>query len=121
MLFGERRLSERAHRIIEEARVTGDAAVSAITFWEVAMLHAKDRLSLLSDVGSWRASLLDEGLVEVPVDGEIGIRAAGLSGLEGDPADRLIVATALGGFRLVTADRKILDWPGPLSKLDATR
>lgn len=95
--------------------------MSAITFWEVAMLHAKGRLSLLRDVDSWRASLLEEGLVEIPVDGEIGIRAASLSGLDGDPADRLIVATALGGFRLVTADRKILDWPGPLSKLDAGR
>ena len=85
------------------------------------MLHAKNRLSLLRNVGSWRASLLEEGLVEIPVDGEIGIRAAGLSGLDGDPADRLIIATALGGFRLVTADRKILDWPGPLSKLDAAQ
>lgn len=32
------------------------------------------------------------------------------------PADRLIVATALDGHRLVTADRQILDWPGPLSR-----
>ncbi len=85
------------------------------------MLHAKGRLALLRDMSSWRGSLFDENLVEVPVDGEIGIRAAGLSGLEGDPADRLIVATALGGFRLVTADRKMLDWPGPVSRLDATR
>jgi len=36
-----------------------------------------------------------------------------------DPADRLIVATALGGHRLVTADRHLLDWPGALRRLDA--
>lgn len=85
------------------------------------MLHAKGRLALLRDMSSWRRSLLDENLIEIPVDGEIGVRAAGLTDLQVDPADCLIIATALGGFRLVTADRKILDWPGPLSKLDAAR
>ena len=84
------------------------------------MLHDKGRLTLLRDVASWRQALLDEGLVEVPMDGEIGIRAATLPGFHADPADRLIVATALEGHRLVTADRRILDWPGHVSRLDAT-
>ncbi len=39
--------------------------------------------------------------------------------MHGDPADRLIVATALGGHQLLTADQRILNWPGPLSRLDA--
>ena len=55
------------------------------------------------------------------MDGEIGIRAATLPDFHADPADRLIVATALEGHRLVTADRRILDWPGQLSRLDATQ
>jgi PIN domain nuclease of toxin-antitoxin system len=58
--------------------------------------------------------------VEIPVDGEIGIRATGLADFHGDPADRLIVATALGGHQLVTADERILDWPGALGRLRAT-
>jgi PIN domain nuclease of toxin-antitoxin system len=36
-----------------------------------------------------------------------------------DPADRLIVATALAGHRLMTADQRILSWPGRLCRLDA--
>ena len=41
--------------------------------------------------------------------------------MHGDPSDRLIVATALvGGHQLVTADRLILAWSGPLRRLDAT-
>ena len=36
------------------------------------------------------------------------------------PAGRLIVATALCGHQLVTADRRIPDWPGQLDRLDAT-
>ena len=37
-----------------------------------------------------------------------------------DPADRIIVATALQGHQLVTEDRRILAWPGPLNRLRAT-
>ena len=55
------------------------------------------------------------------MDGEIGIRANGLKNFHADPADRIIVATALYGHRLVTADRRILDWPGDLYRLDATQ
>ena len=77
------------------------------------------RLTLLRDLGAWRGQLFRGGLTEIPVNGEIGIRAAGLADFHRDPADRLIVATALGGHRLVTADQRILDWPGPLSCLRA--
>ena len=64
---------------------------------------------------------LNQGIVEISVDGEIGIRANGLKNFHADPADRIIVATALYGHRLVTADRRILDWPGDLYRLDATQ
>lgn len=36
-------------------------------------------------------------------------------------ADRIIVATALTGHRLMTADRLILECPGPINRLDATK
>ena len=39
--------------------------------------------------------------------------------MHGDPADRLIVATALEGHRLVTGDQRLLDWPGRLERIDA--
>ena len=70
-------------------------------------------------VGAWRGQLFRDGLTEIPVDGEIGIRAAELADFHRDPSGRLIVVTALGGHRLVTADRRILDWAGPLSCLRA--
>ena len=59
------------------------------------------------------------GMVEIPVDGKTGLRAAGLAEFHPDPADRLIVATALEGHRLVTADKRILDWSGELDRLTA--
>ena len=72
------------------------------------------------DLEAWRRGLLDEGLIEVPIDGGIASRAGLLSRIHGDPADRIIVATALEGHRLMTADRQILEWPGPLSRLSAS-
>ncbi len=118
---GDERLGRRALRLIDEAFAEDDLAVSAISFWEVAMLEVKGRLSLHQRAESWRGDLLDRGLLEIPVDGETGIRAAGLEGFHGDPADRLIVATALAGHRLVTADENILDWSGVLLTSDARK
>lgn len=116
---GSQRLGSRALEALDSASINREAAISAITFWELGMLVEKGRVSLPSDVGTWRRLNLRQGLTEIPVDGEIGARGAALSGLPGDPADRIIVATAMEGHRLVTADRGILDWSGPLPRLDA--
>ena len=120
LLSDDRRIGEQAREAVDLSWAKGEAAVSAITFWEVAMLQNSRRLSLLADIGAWRKSLLEEGLVEIAVDGEVGIRAGLLQDLHGDPADRLIVATALEGHQLVTADLRLLEWPGKLSRLLAT-
>ena len=84
------------------------------------MLVNRGRIRLADDVRSWRREHLEQGVVEIPVDGEIGIRAVELTEFHSDPADRLIVATALAGHRLVTPDRRILEWPGKLNRLRAT-
>lgn len=80
----------------------------------------KRRLDLLVDHEVWRRGLLDEGLIEIPVDGDIAFRAGLLAKIHVDPADRIIVATALEGHRLMTADRQILEWAGALSCLNAS-
>ena len=79
----------------------------------------KGRLDLLLDPEAWRRDLLDQGLIEIPIDGAIASRAGLLARMHGDPADRIIVATALEGHRLMTADRKMLEWPGPLRCVSA--
>ena len=117
--LGDRRLGSNARREIERAWRSNEVAVSAISFWEVAMLVNRGRIRLADDVRSWRREHLEQGVVEIPVDGEIGIRAVELADFHADPADRLIVATALAGHRLVTSDRRILEWPGRLNRLCA--
>lgn len=118
----DRRLGAAAREAIEEAHRDGELAVSAISFWEAAMQVEKGRVELEIPADAWRQDLLGAGLREIPVDGEIGIAAATLAGFHGDPADRLITATALvQGSLLLTADQKMLDWIGDVNRQDARR
>ena len=84
------RLGKHALREIESAWQTGDVAMSAISFWELALLQAKGRIALAMDAALWRREQLRQGIVELPVDGEIGIRSVGLKSLHADPADRIV-------------------------------
>ena len=112
-----RQLGRQTLAAIEAAWAAQEVVVSTITFWEVAMLSAKGRIDLQEEVGSWRQDLLDAGLREIAVDGIIAVAAGSLDYPRGDPADRLIIATAmLGGHELVTDDRPILAWPGSLNR-----
>ena len=117
---GDPRLGPRARRLFERALQEGSVAVSAISFWEIGMRVQKGHLDLSLGIDAWRRDLLDQGLVEILVDGRIAARASLLPDMHGDPADRLIVATALEGHQLVTADHRLLQWPGHLSRLRAT-
>ena len=119
--FRPERLGDEASRLIRQAMENGDVAVSAITFWEITLLRKKRRIDLLQsvdDTGRWRRELLANGLREIPVNGDIGISSVNLDFPGDDPADRIIVATALtGDHQLVTEDRLILNWPGPLNRM----
>lgn len=117
--LGSPRVGPETRRRVQHALPDHQVAISAVSFWEIATLVRRGRLAVPLDPAAWRRQLLDEGLVELPVDGEIAARAGSLTDLHGDPADRLIVATALSGHRLMTADRRLLEWPGELDRLDA--
>ena len=118
---GNDRLGPRARAQLEIALRYANAAVSAITFWEAGMHAQKGSLSLGRHLDAWREELIAAGIVEIPVNGIIAARAGMLTKMHGDPADRIIVATALEGHQLITADDRILRWPGDLSRLDARR
>ena len=116
---GDRRLGNQTRDLVHRALEERAVAVSAITFWEVAMRIQKGQLELDFDLYDWRDDLLEHGLVEIPINGVIAARAGLLADIHGDPADRLIVATALAGHRLVTSDERILAWGGNLDRMDA--
>lgn len=108
-LQGQGRLSEPARLAIDEA-VT--VRISAISFWEVATLVAKGRTGLDRPTRAWTSDVLGMARVaSVDVSPEVAVAAAELEGFHGDPADRIMVATALcDSVPLVTKDRRIRSW-----------
>ena len=122
LALGERSLGQKARARIDDALKSDAVFVSPISFFEIATLRRRGRLLLHEEVAAWRVKVLRQGLVETPLQGDIAIAAAELGGLPGDPADRLITATALSqGCALVTADEGILGWGGTLQRYDARR
>lgn len=83
-------------------------AVAAISIWEVAFLARRRRIDLHLPSAEWFDVAFSGGEFEaLPITPAIAIRAASLEVLR-DPADRLIVATALEHHApLVTKDDRI--------------
>jgi PIN domain nuclease of toxin-antitoxin system len=106
-LDGDPRLSDAARTAID---TSGELTVSAISVWELATLERLGRLTLLPDIRRWvRRALAQPGVAPCAVTPEIALAAGSLlPPFPGDPADRIIYATALArGARLVTGDRRI--------------
>jgi PIN domain nuclease of toxin-antitoxin system len=109
----EPRFSPEGLITLQKAARDANLMVSAISVWEVALLESKRRISLDMDCTRWIREALDTpGLTLVPLTPEIAVHSTRLPGdFHGDPADRIIVATArLEGARLLTKDRKLLDY-----------
>ena len=119
---GSSRLGKKSLSRIDKALQSSELFVSTISFWEVAMLVEEGRLEMQTEVDLWRQSLMDNGLQEVALTGDIAICAALLEGFHGDDADRMIVATAIQiAATLCTADGKILAWRKKSDYIDARR
>ena len=84
-----------------------------MTFVETSRLHHHGRIDLGCHPAVWCHERLRSGLLEIPICGEIAVESVLLmnTGFHNDPADQLIVATAmLEGMRLATTDRRIIAW-----------
>ncbi len=102
-----KKLSARARKAIES---TAEIGVSSISPWEVAMLVSKGRLELDRDTLTWvRQALALPGVTLIPLAPEIAVASAELGpDFPGDPADRILAATALRlRVPLVTRDRRL--------------
>jgi PIN domain nuclease of toxin-antitoxin system len=96
---------------IETAAMAGGVLVSAVSAWEIGLLVRKNRLILDLDPAAWLDRLIAQpGVRLVPLQGSVAIRSSFLpEPFHGDPADRLLVATARELCApLVTRDARIL-------------
>jgi PIN domain nuclease of toxin-antitoxin system len=104
-------LGRRSQAIADKALAEERLAISAVSFWEISMLVTKRRLRSLDSATEIRGRVLNSGITELPLTGDVAILAGDLEGLHGDPADRFILATAIAfDATLVTADRTLLEW-----------
>jgi PIN domain nuclease of toxin-antitoxin system len=73
---------------------------------EIGMLAAKKRIVLQVSVEEYVRTLFQrDGIVEEPVSAEIALLSTTLANFYGDPADRIIVATAMvNSVPVVTRD-----------------
>jgi PIN domain nuclease of toxin-antitoxin system len=99
-------LPQEAFRLLDE--LDPKPLLADISLWEVAMLVGKGRIQLRTPLLDWLNSAT-QAVTVVPISPAIAERVASLpESFHGDPADRLVVATALDrGVPLVTRDKKI--------------
>ncbi len=103
-------LKSAERNALDAAAEVGGVYLAAISLWEAQLLHSKQRLQLPLPFSDWLARATDSRVLTVlPLDREVLIAVDALpSRFHGDPADRLIVATArTHGIPLATRDRTI--------------
>lgn len=108
-----KRVSSAARKALESA---DELVVSAISWYELAWLATHERIAVTVPIRSWLDGLASQ-LRTIGVTPAVAETAVGLpASFPGDPADRLIYATAIEhGLHLVTKDRSIRDQDKPRS------
>ena len=104
-------LAAELRAAIDEAALGSRLRLSAISFWEIALLASRNRLDLGKPTAAWlQESLVAPGPIIEPLSPEIAVESCHLpDGFRSDPADQIIVATArITGATLMTRDRRIL-------------
>lgn len=87
--------------------------IAAISIWEVAMLATRGRINLSVPLSAWiKRALGAPGIILTELSPEIAMESCRLPGnVHGDPADRMIIATArLTNATVVTRDDRMLDY-----------
>ena len=106
-------LSSTAQQVLSDMERRGGFA-SAISIWELAIKVKRNKLQLPIGVDEFTRRIERSGVVQlVSVDAELWLRSVALPWDHADPADRVIVATALAlGLPLLSKDAAIRGFPG---------
>ncbi len=105
-------LTDEYEELIRSRQEEG-IGVSSISCWEIALLHAREKLVLSEPVLRWLDTALSlPNTILLPLSPRIAVESNNLPGeFHKDPADRIIVATArVYDCPLITYDSKILDY-----------
>jgi PIN domain nuclease of toxin-antitoxin system len=108
-LTGGGNLSALERRALNASAEIESPRISAISLWEAQMLHSRRRFALEVPFESWLLqATLPEVVRVVPIDTSVILELDRMPPMHGDPADRLVVATARAhDLPLATHDRRI--------------
>ncbi len=104
-----RRLSRRARQALAEGTEARSLACGDISLWEIAMLIARGKIAAQGGAAAFIDDiLLGRHIRVLPITPAIAVMAQSDQFEHGDPADRIVAATALvHGARLVSADARL--------------
>ena len=116
--LAEGQLSDEVFARVVAAGLTDGVFVSPVSAWEVGLLarprpDGRPAVVFKPDPQTWFATLLSQVIIkEAQFTTKIAIDSSFLPGsFHGDPADRLLVATARNlNIPLLTRDQKIIDY-----------
>ncbi|HNI38571.1 MAG TPA: type II toxin-antitoxin system VapC family toxin, partial [Pseudomonadales bacterium] len=103
------KLSRKAVAWLDAARAAGELACADISLWEIAMLLERGRVQSPLPTEEFITKLCKALLLQImPITPKIAAAAQSGSFRHGDPADRLIAATAwVHNIELITADSEL--------------
>jgi PIN domain nuclease of toxin-antitoxin system len=110
------RLTPQARAFIDDPN--NEPVFSTASLWEIAIKKALGNPKFQADPRILRSTMLAAGYSELPVFGDHAVAIAGLPPIHKDPFDRLLIAQcSVEGILLLTADRVIDRYPGPIKLL----
>ncbi|HNA62186.1 MAG TPA: type II toxin-antitoxin system VapC family toxin [Rhabdochlamydiaceae bacterium] len=113
IMIGNSDLTANFRKAFAHSQKNQGVLISPISIWEIGMLVEKNRIQIDMDVQEWVDQALDiPGVKLSPITSRIAIQSSRLPGIvHGDPADRLLIATAHEeNAVLTTCDEKLLKY-----------
>ena len=110
------KLSRAANALLDDRR--NELVFSAVSIWEAAIKSALQKKDFKVDARQLRRGLLDNGYTELPITSQHALATYALPPIHKDPFDRLLIAQAIvEGITLLTSDRQVAKYPGPIRKV----
>ncbi|MEO9160966.1 MAG: type II toxin-antitoxin system VapC family toxin [Casimicrobiaceae bacterium] len=110
------RLPADARALIEAPQ--NELLFSAASVWEVVIKRGLGRDDFRVDPRLLRRGLLENGYSELTIASEHAVAIDSLPSIHNDPFDRILVAQAMiEGITLLTCDRIVARYPGPIRKV----
>ena len=111
-----KKLPKPARLLMQEPK--NELFFSSASLWEITVKQGLGREDFRVDARLLRRGLLDNGYTELPITSEHAVNVDQLPSVHKDPFDRILIAQAMvEGITLLTNDRKLADYPGPVRKV----